>query len=265
MHVFDLDISLEEQEPFLFLANLSDHWSVNGFPNGGYLMALLANAMRQKSEKKFTLIITANYISRCSPGNAHVMVEAISQSTQFDRLEAKLMQGGKERIRAIGTFANWNHGQTEKRYETSEPKISPITACIPIPRQANYSLFQQLDIRLDPACAGWLEDKLAEKSEQKGWVKFREDRPFDMLSVLLAADSFPPPVLASHGRIAWLPTIEYSVNMRNIPQSIWLICVFRTRFIHDGILESDGEIWEEGGELVSISRQIAQLKKTDSS
>lgn len=265
MHVFDRDISLTEKEPFLFQAILSDHWSVNGFPNGGYLMALLGNAMGQKSEKKFILIITANYISRCNPGKTHITVEVISQSTQFNRLQAKLMQGGRERIRAIGTFANWNHGNTEKRCETTEPKISPIDACIPIPWQPNYSLFQQMDIRLDPACAGWLEGKLVEKSEHKGWVKFREGRPFDMLSILLGADSFPPPVLASHGRVAWLPTIEYSVNIRNIPQSKWLKCIFRTRFIHDGILEADGEIWNDGGDLVAISRQIAQLKKNDSS
>ncbi|MEZ4579028.1 MAG: thioesterase family protein [Desulfobacterales bacterium] len=60
---------------------------------------------------------------------------------------------------------------------------------------------------------------------------------------------------------AWVPTIEFSVNIRNIPASVWLKCIFRTHFINNGLLEEDGEIWDETGELVAISRQIAQFRK----
>jgi hypothetical protein len=102
--------------------------------------------------------------------------------------------------------------------------------------------------------------KLSDQSENKGWIKFKDDRPFDSLSILLIADSFPPAVFSSQGMVAWVPTLEFSVNIRNIPATTRLKCVFRTRFITCGLIEEDGEIWDENGQLVAISRQIAQYR-----
>ena len=59
---------------------------------------------------------------------------------------------------------------------------------------------------------------------------------------------------------AWVPTIELTVNVRKPPASQWLKCIFRTRFITCGLLEEDGEVWDETGALVAISRQIAQYR-----
>jgi len=81
------------------------------------------------------------------------------------------------------------------------------------------------------------------------------------LSIFLIIDSFPPPILASHGIVAWVPSIELSVNVRNLPKTKWLKGIFRTCFVENGILEEDGEIWDGNGGLVAISRQIAQFRK----
>ena len=132
---------------------------------------------------------------------------------------------------------------------------------VPIPNISNYTVYDHMDVRLDPDCTGWMTGKtLSGKSEFKGWIAFKEDRSFDLTAITLAADAFPPPVLASQGLIAWVPTLEFSVNMRNLPQSSWLKCIFRTRFISCGLLEEDGELWDENNELVAISRQIAQFR-----
>jgi acyl-CoA thioesterase len=262
MHLFDQDISLKEIEPFRLKGTISDNWSVNGTPNGGYLMALVANAMQKHSNKKSTPIITANYISRCVPGEADFNVELISQSTQFSRLEARLLQDGKEKIRTTGTFADEKNECVLERYETKAPDISSLDACISVPALPKFTLMNNLDIRLDPACAGWMEGKLTDKSEQKGWIKFRDKRPFDMVSIFLIADAFPPPIFATQGLAAWVPTIELSVNVRHIPETEWLKGIFRTRFVTCGLVEEDGEVWDEDGNLVAISRQIAQYRKT---
>ena len=73
-------------------------------------------------------------------------------------------------------------------------------------------------------------------------------------------DSMPPAALATQGMNAWVPTIELSVNIRNLPQTNRLKCSLRTRFITCGLLEADGEVWDEKGNLAAISRQIAQFK-----
>ncbi len=260
MHLFDQDIFLTGRSSFSCAGKIADNWSVNGNPDGGYLMAMLAGAILQKSEKKKLVLLTANFISRTVQGEALIQTERMGSSRQFERWEARLVQDGKETVRAFGTCAEGD-GAGENHYEKQAPVLAPLKDCVAIPEMPRYSIFQNMDVRLDPSCSGWMFGNLSEKSEQKGWIKFKEDRPFDQLSMLLLADSFPPPVLASQGVITWVPTIEMSVNIRAIPSTKWLKCVFRSHFRNGGFVEEDGEIWEENGQLAAISRQISQFQK----
>ena len=257
MHQFDQDIAVEAANAHCYTGSIATNWSINGVPNGGYLMALITNALLQSGRMRTTPIITANFLNRCHPGETKVLVERMSLSRQFDRLEARLEQKGVERIRAFGTFTDEKSECSLESYRTTAPDIRNIEECIAVPEMPEYTLFGRMDIRLDPACTGWFEGRLSDRSEIRGWIRFKDERAFDVPSILLAADAFPPAVLTSQGMTAWVPTIECSVNIRNLPASKWLKCIFRTRFITCGLLEEDGEIWDEGNALVAISRQIA--------
>ena len=261
MHQFDRDISLKEEDSNQYSGTMTDNWSINGIPNGGYLLASLANAMLQESDKKATPTISASYLSRCNAGEANFMVEKIAQSKQFNRMQARLVRNGEEKIRAMGTFAIETNECFVEQYEQKAPNVPEPDNCIQIPEMPGYTLFEHMDVRLDPECAGWMEGRLVEKSEHRGWVRFKDSRPYDLLSIILITDSFPPPVMATQGMVAWVPTLELSVNIRNMPESEWLKCIFRTRFITCGLLEEDGEVWDETGQLIAISRQIAQFRK----
>ena len=260
MHQFDQDIAVELRNAHCYTGSIATNWSINGVPNGGYLMAVVTNAMSQSSRMKTSPTITTNFLNRCHPGEATVSVERMSLSRQFDRLEARLEQNGEERIRAFGTFSDEKNECLIESYQAKAPDIRNLEECIAVPEMPEYTLYGRMDIRLDPACTGWFEGRLSDRSEIKGWIKFRNDRAFDVASILLAADAFPPAVLTSQGMVAWVPTLECSVNIRRLPATAWLKCIFRTRFITCGLLEEDGEIWDEDGALVAISRQIAQYR-----
>lgn len=261
MYLFDQDIASQAANDTPALsAQVSDNWSINGIPNGGYQMALLANAMLSHSDKTSLAILTATFIARCDPGNACVMVDRIASSSQFERFEARMDQDGVEKIRALGTFVDPEMSCTFNRIEAAPPEIAPRDDCLAIPEIPKYTLFNQVEAMLDPSCIGWMSGRLSDRSEHKGWIKFKDQRPFDAVSLLLMADAFPPPVYASQGLGAWVPTLEMSVNIRKLPASQWLKCTFRTRFITCGLLEEDGQIWDETGELIAISRQIAQYR-----
>lgn len=260
MGMFDEDIAIIESGNGLFEGTVSGNWSVNGNPNGGYIMAMLAGAMISHSDKKSLPIVTANYISRCVPGKAELRVEAISASQQFNRYEARLMQEGREKVRAIGTFSVEKTECAFEHYETGAPELEPAALCVPVAGSPEYSLFLNIDMRLDPACAGWMQGKKSVRSEQKGWVKFRDGRGYDPLSLMLIADSIPPAIFVTHGPTAWVPTIELSTSIRNMPRTEWLRFSLRTRFVTCGLLEGDCEVWDDTGNLVSISRQIAQVR-----
>jgi hypothetical protein len=261
LHLFDRDIALSVRDELAYNASIASRWSINGVPDGGYLMAILAGAMRRDSDRDATPIITANYLARCTPGDALVRVEKLAQSKQFARFQAILAQEGVEKTRAIGTFACASRECPIERYESGAPDLPPPEECFRIPPLPNYTLFEQMDIRLDPSCTGWMTTgQLSEKSRITGWIRFNDHRPFDTPAILLAADSFPPAVLASQGLVAWVPTIELSVNIRNLPESEWLKGIFTTRHITCGLVEEDGELWDAGNRLVAISRQIAQYR-----
>ena len=52
-----------------------------------------------------------------------------------------------------------------------------------------------------------------------------------------------------------------TTHVRGIPEPGWLRCRFSTRFVSGGLLEEDGEIWDESGRLVAQSRQLALTPK----
>jgi hypothetical protein len=260
MHQFDRDIQLHTDTDRLFSGIIADNWSINDVPDGGYLMAILTRAMMLVSDMHSTPIITANYLKRCEPGRVRVSVEKLATSRQFNRLQATMHQKGEKTIRAFGTFAGENNECVLESYDKPTAIFARLEDCLPVPELPTYSLFGRMDIRLDPFSTGWLSGNLSDRSEMRGYIKFKDDRPFDVFGILLAADSFPPAVLASQGMVAWVPTLEFSVNIRNMPQTAWLKCVFRTRFITCGLLEEDGEIWDANDQLIAISRQIAQYR-----
>lgn len=260
MHLFDRDLTLEQVERLRFTGAISKNWMINGIANGGYLMALAAKAMQLVGDKHATPIVTANYMGRCLPGAVELVLEEMARSSHFTRLQAGLYQDGKEKVRVWGTFMAARQGPVAERYEEGPPEVAPLEQCVTVPAMPIHSLMENLKMRLDPASAGWLTGTLSERSEQKGWICFKEERPYDLLSILLIADSFPPPIFVSHGLVAWVPTIELSVNVRNVPGTKWLRFRLRSRYLTGGIVDEDGEVWDETGKLVCISRQIAQVR-----
>lgn len=223
-------------------------------------MAMLANAVMERSGLKSAPIMTANFVSRSEPGDAEIHVDVIAQSKQFDRYQCRLVQAGMERIRAFATLQRQDGSMPTRRYERSEPPVATLEQSIPIPEMPNYTLYRQMDVRLDPSCAGWLAGSVSQFSEIKGWIRFKEDRPFDVFAAILISDAFPPAVLPSHGMLAWVPTIEFSVNIVHCAPTRWVKCRFHTSFIHNGIFEERGEMWDEKGDLVGLAHQYAQVR-----
>lgn len=240
--------------------SINDRWAINGNPNGGYLMAIMARALAEETDAGPASILTANFLSRALPGPAEILIEPMARSSQYQRYQLRLLQEGSERVRCLATLRSGGAECAEVRYEAGPAPLAARSHCVPVPRIPNFSLFERIELRMDPSCASWFGGELSEKSENRGWIRVEEGLRWDLPSLLLLADSMPPAVLASHGMVAWVPTLELSANIRALPRSEWLNCSLRTRFVTCGMLEADGELWDEEGNLVAISRQVAHLR-----
>jgi hypothetical protein len=92
MYIFDKDIELKKKDELEFAGVVTANWSINGNPNGGYLMAFLAAAMQKNSDKKWPVIVIANYLTRCeTEKDTSVKVEAIAAGKQLNRYQASLI------------------------------------------------------------------------------------------------------------------------------------------------------------------------------
>jgi hypothetical protein len=128
---------------------------------------------------------------------------------------------------------------------TLQPRATPQFTC-------------RVDIRpgrtiLDPLRPG-------ESPEISGWLRFADGRRPDVHALPVIVDAFPPVVFRVLAP-GWVPTIELTLHVRARPASEWVRCRFRTRFIFGGLLEEDGEVWDEDGTLLALSRQLAALPR----
>ena len=260
LHPFDRDlVMIPGTDPQRLTLDISDQWSINNTPNGGYIMALMLKGLRHGfGVDTAACITTANYLDRCIKGPAVLELETMGESTTYLRRQARLIQNGRERIRAWGTLLR--REEPGVAHESAPADPAPLDQCTPVPFMEGYTLYKGVDLRLDPESSGWMTGRTGSASCMKGWIRFHDERELDLAAITLFCDSFPPCVFTRHGMNAWVPTLEYSVNIRQLPQSPWLKGHFQSRFLSAGLVEEDGELWDEAGNLIAISRQVAKYQ-----
>lgn len=114
-----------------------------------------------------------------------------------------------------------------------------------------------VDVRLHPDDAAALIGQHASLPALRGWFCLRDGEPLDANAVVMATDALPPAIFNSEYSPGWTPTVELSVQVRDPRPKGTLACRFTTRYVTGGMLEEDGELWDEEGRLVALSRQLA--------
>ncbi len=120
----------------------------------------------------------------------------------------------------------------------------------------------KVELRLHPEDATFLRGNPSGHARMRGWFRLRNGESTDTISLLCAADAFPPTVFNANLPVAWTPTIELTTHVRYRPEPGWLRCRFATHFVSGGFLEEDGEIWDVTGRLVAQSRQLALVPRS---
>lgn len=257
MFELDADTLVQAVAPGSYIGELTERWSIGHVPNGGYLLAFVMSALRQALPGLEPLAVNAHYLRPGRNGSAHVEVEIIKTGRRFSTASARLTQGDKEALRVLATYGDLGTEGGVPYVDAAPPRL-PQRSAEPAARTASgvMSIRDRFDIQFDPTTTSFTRGERAQHAEIRGWLRFADGRPHDVHAMGLIADAFPPAVFQIRDA-GWVPTLELTVHVRARPSSEWLACVFRTRFLQNGLLEEDGEMWDETGTLVAMSRQLA--------
>lgn len=255
---FDEDRRVEAVAEGRYRATITDRWNVGPVPNGGYVLSVAMAAVEHAVPDLVPVTTTAHYLRPTGPGPVDIEVEIVKEGLRLVTASARMVQAGKERVRLLTTLGPLEEGgpvhvagEPPDVEGAAPPATTDRPLVIPVPE-----IGKRFDAEPVTSTAGWLFGDRGGKAELRGRVRFVDGRPPDVASLFVFADAFPPPVFAVV-EPSWAPTIELTVHIRARPAPGWLRCVFRTRFLFGGYLEEDGEIWDERGQLVALSRQLA--------
>lgn len=261
---FATDTAVRRTDEGTYAARFVPGWDIVGNANGGYLLAILARAMRDASGKPDVVTASAHYLSPGRGGDVTIDTETLKSGRTFTTVTGAMRSGETLLLHATGSFGDLSALSSDvHRVEAAPPDLPAPEDCpralpaepFPPPVMGNYEL------RLHPDDVGFLEGKPHGNALVRGWFRLLDGEPMDTLALLMAIDAFPPTAFNAALPVAWTPTVELTAHMRARPVPGWLRCEFTTRFVTGGFLEEDGTIWDDSGQLVAQSRQLALVPR----
>jgi acyl-CoA thioesterase len=238
---------------------VEDRWDINGNANGGYLLALVANAMRAESGRAHPVSISMHYLSPAPAGPATTTCQVVKAGRRLSTVVASMSLDGRDIVRSIGTFGDVDASIGAQSNTLVKPQMVPYEDCPKRPDNPEMplGLTSRLDMRLHPEDVGFSTNTPNGIARVRGYFAFKDGRPVDTLALLLAADAFPPVTFNLFGVKGWVPTIEFTVHVRGVPVDGPIICQFTSSLTQGGFWEEDGVMWDSAGTVVAMSRQLA--------
>ena len=247
-----------------FAGQVDPAWNIGANPNGGYLLAIAAQALRQVTpDQPDPLSISVHFLRPGLSGEAcRIDTQLLRSGRTLSTVRATMAQAGRPCLEVLAAM-----GRLDRSDSAAAPSLALPLPELPPPEQCvgrsasaqgvTLSILDQLDIRLHPdeAVPG-----AAGRARVSGWIRFTDGRPTDALACLLMVDAFPPAVFGLLGLIGWVPTIELTVHLRRRPAPGWLRGQFWSHDLSDGLVVEDGALWDADGQLVAQSRQLALVR-----
>jgi len=255
---FEFDTAVSRADNGTWLGNVQLGWRTGKVPNGGYILAIAGRVLREALPHRDPLGVNALYLAPTSLGPIECRVEVLRSSRNNTHATVKMSQLGELKVQVTAIYTDLDALQGEDWLVESRPSIAPVAEC---ESAANMRLEyrQKIDVWLDSASNRYVSEPDG-SGELRGWIAHSDGAAPDLISLLMFADGFPPPVFALKGPVAWVPSLELSVQIRAHPAPGPVQGRLRSRYLTRGVVEADEELWDSNGVLVAICRQLMKVR-----
>jgi acyl-coenzyme A thioesterase PaaI-like protein len=257
--------SVEPLERGHFSLNLSPFYTVMGHPHGGYLQCVMASAaLAAASEAGATHLhvtsISTNFVKVLELGAADIRTEVRRVGRGASFVYAALYQEGVLGAESLVTLGTLHEGSLLRYQDLEAPHVTPLEECRQSTGSDDINIIRVLELRLDPSSTGWWSGELSSRGEVLGWLRLDDgDASWTPWSLLFAGDALPPATFPL-GSSGWVPTLQLTSRVSRVPRGEWLRARQWAAVIADGLVDERCELFDETGELVASSSQIAMVR-----
>lgn len=248
--------------PGQYAVEFSADWNAPAGPNGGYLAAMVLNAMQLALDEpeRVPRSLTLHYLRPPQPGPGTIAVATERAGRTMTTLSARVEQGGKTMVVALAALGASRPSVIE--FAEPMPEVPRPDELTPMPKVDEAPpIAHRFDLR--PLPGPWPFTG-ADRAELAGWAQLPEPRELDALLLAIASDIWLPPVFFRLDGFAAAPTVELTIHFRHVPPAGSTTDTlhfgrFVTRTSAEGFVEEDGWMWAPDGTLLAQSRQLALL------
>ncbi len=262
---FDAATTLQPHGDGRYAATIDPGWAIGDRPHGGYLLALVARAgiAELGPDYPHPLGVSAHFVSSPERGaTVELRTEVLRRGRSAGQVAVSMRDSeGRRCVELLLAGGTLRAGSTPW-YEDSEPvPLPPAEHCHRVPvnppgGQFELHLNEFVDQRLDPSSMG------NGRAEVRAWSSLADGSDWDPLSLLVAMDGLPP-VTMMLGSLGWVPTIEFSAQLRALPAPGPIRLRQWGRLVQDGWLDETCEAWDSTGRLVGHATQLAGVRVAD--
>ncbi|HEY5112059.1 MAG TPA: thioesterase family protein [Acidimicrobiales bacterium] len=257
--------SVEPLGPSHYSVNLSQLYTVMGHPHGGYLQCVmgsgaLAAASDEGAAHLHVTAISTNYVNAPSVGPAELRTDVRRVGRGASFVHVALYQNELMVAESLATLGILHEGVALRYQNADVPVVAPIAECRKSTGSEEMNIMRVVDQRLDPATAGWSTGELSSNADVRGWLRLDDgEASWNAWSLLFASDALPPATFPL-GSSGWVPTLQLTTYVRRIPTSEWLRARQWAVVIAEGLVDERLELFDETGELVASSSQLAMVR-----
>jgi hypothetical protein len=182
----------------------------------------------------------------------------------MSQVRSRLVQEGRARVEATITLGRldadtepWWGGKPAPVVPAPEGALRWSTTG---PTGMTLPMMERVDLRLDPATAGFREGRPGGGGELRAWLSFRDGREPDPLSPLYALDALPPATFEVAAATGWVPTLSLTAYVRAMPRTRPLLVRQRAGLVEARLVDEVCEVWDGRGHPVAHATQLAAIR-----